>query len=249
MKNKKALIMLMLLSVNVFSQEFDDIMINPFWSFYSENYLDAVSSGKGNTGIGSLGSISAVYLNPAAINIPGKYQADIQYTYRSNQNWLPSLHISDLYLTQNPYSGSVGFGLRISKNFQTGLLYGNPNSLTLNIGEIIITNEFGEEIGRYNAYEKYIVHSFSVPLVYSTENFRIGLNLNYSLHRRYATFENDEFEGKFDKFNIHAGVIFQPSKQLTIGASFIPQVTGEVTGNSSVFFNEVTKATIPMKRG
>jgi hypothetical protein len=250
MKNNLAAVFVALFALPLFSQTDDDVTINPFWSFYSENYLDAVSSGRGSTGIGSTGNLSSVYHNPASVDLPMNYQVDIQYTYRTNQDWLRELNIDDLYLKQNPFSGSIGIGIKFGKNFQTGFLYGNPNSHTLNIGEIIETNEFGQETGRYNAEEKYIVHSFSIPLVYNLGNLRLGLNLNYSLHRRHAGLSNDEFTGKFDRFNIQSGIIYKPVKQLSIGVTFVPEATGKVTGSSNATFpREITTATIPLKAG
>ena len=75
----------LIFTLNIFSQP-NEIMINPYWYFYSNNHLDAVSSGMGSTGIASVGSLSTVYLNPASMEINGKYQANIQYTYKSNQS-------------------------------------------------------------------------------------------------------------------------------------------------------------------
>jgi hypothetical protein len=241
-----ALIFLFQQTLN-FAQTVDDIMINPFWSFYSDNYLDAVSSGKGGTGIGANGNISSINRNPASLNLPGKYQADVQYVYKTRLQWLPSLGFNDLYLKQNPFSGSAGFGWKFSKEFQSGFLYSNPASMTLNVGEIIMTNEFGEEIGRFEGYDKYIIHSFSVPLVYNFGGFRFGVNLNYSFHRRYfKTNPTEEYVGKFDRFNIQAGVLFTPIKELSIGATITPESKGKVS-NSIGTFEET--AIIPLKAG
>lgn len=240
---------LLFFTATSFTQDYDDIIINPFWSFYSPNYLDAVSSGRGGTGIGAVGSnLSSSYLNPASMNITGEYQADIQYTYKSKQEWLPQL-VSDMNLKQNPFSGSVGFGMKFSKDFQAAILYGNPNSFTLDLGEIVVTDEFGNEIGRYQAYEKYIAHSFSAPIVYNVGMLRVGLTLNYSFHRRIANFSNDEFTGKFDRFNIQGGIIVQPVKELTLGLTFTPEATGRVEGSSNAVASEYTTATIPLKFG
>ena len=242
------LCVLIISSIQLLSQQVEDVMINRFWSFYSDNFLNAVSSGKGNTGTAGLGDMSSIILNPASLNIPGKYSASVQYTYKTNQPWLEFLGLDDLYLRQNMFSGSAGFGYRINKNFQTGFLYSNPHSLTLNIGTIIITNEFGEEIGRYDGNEKYVLHSFSVPLVYNIKWFRAGVILNYSLHRRYMSMGDSDYTGKFDRFNIQAGIIVNPIKELSIGASFTPGDSGAVENSyPSIASEETTQAEIPFR--
>ncbi len=250
-KTRIALTLFALITTNLSISQPNDPMINSYWYFYSSNFLDAVSSGKGNTGIGSTGNISAIQLNPASMEIPGKYQADLQYTYKTNQPWLPGLDIGDLYLKQNIFSGSAGFGYRINKNFQVGFLYSNPKSMTLNVGEIITTNEFGEEINRYDAYDKYNIHSFSVPLVYSTEKLRLGLSVSYNLHRRYANFSNNnEVTGKVNLFNLQGGIIVKPLKELSIGVTFSPQISGDVTYDTPLFFYEEDyEVVIPMEFG
>src|SRR4030095_12489447 len=242
-------IIILLLSINIYSQGFNDVMINPFWYFYSNNYLDAVSSGKGYTGLSGTGYISSINHNPASLELSKKYQAGLQYTYKTNQPWLESF-IDNLHLEQNLFSGSLGFGYRINKSFQTGFLYSNPSSLTVDLGTIIQTNEFGQEIGRYDAYEKYVLHSFSIPIVYSIEKFKLGLTLNYSLHRRYANFDDSVFTGKFDRFNVHAGVIVKPIKNLSFGVTFIPEISGDVGGTfPHVASEETTKTVIPLRFG
>jgi hypothetical protein len=252
MKNKAAALFIIFSfsfsALDLCAQDYDDIIINPFWSFYSPNYSDVTSSGRGNTGIGSIGNtVSSSYLNPASLNIPGKYQANIQYIYKSNQEWLPTL-TSGMHLKQNVFSGFAGFGMKISKEFQGAVTYSNPHSFTLDIGTIFITDEFGNIIGSYEAEEKLVVHSLSAPMVYDFGMIRIGLSLNYNFYRRTANFSNDDFTGKFDRFNIQGGIIVQPAKDFTLGLTFSPEATGQVEGGFDTLV-EYTKAHIPLKVG
>jgi hypothetical protein len=182
------------------------------------------------------------------MDIEGKYQAGIQYTYKTNQEWLPQLGIEDIYLKQNLFSGSIGIGYRFNKNFQAGLMYSNPTSLAFNIGDIIETNEFGEELGRYEADDSYENHSFSIPFVYSVEKLRLGLTLSYNLHRRHLNFGSVSTIGKFDKFNIQGGIIVQPVNELSIGVSFKPESNGEVKYSSNEKPNiQSDDAVLPME--
>src|SRR5918912_3580903 len=92
-----------LLSIHVTlsqSSSNEDIIISPFWDFYSTNYLSTKSSGKGYTGIASENDISGILLNPASVTFDTKYQMNVQYTFKTRQPWLTSLGLSDLALKQ-----------------------------------------------------------------------------------------------------------------------------------------------------
>jgi len=227
-----AICLLMFPSSIAFSQsDHEDIMINPFWDFYSFNYLSTQSSGKGFTGVASENDISGVIINPASINIEKKFQINAQYTYKSNQPWLPALGISDISLKQQTFSGSLGFGYRINKNFQIGFLYNNPSGYYFDLGEFIITDEFGNEIGRYDAYYNFTQHTFNLPFVYSGGGFKVGTNLSYSVYRNatpgfITTIQNpegylyeDDIAGKTELLRAQLGFIYSSNFGLSIGSS------------------------------
>lgn len=240
----------LILTFNIYSQP-NDVLINPYWYFYSDNHTDAVSSGKGRTGIGSVGDISSSVYNPASFEIEKRYQVNVQYTYRTNQPWLQGLGISDLYLKQNVFSGLAGVGYKINKNLNAGLVYSNPYSMDINEGEIIRTNEFGQELGRYEAIERYSAHNFSIPLSYKFKRFRIGLTLNYTLHRRYFNFEYEKFVIKFDRFNADAGVLVDITEGFTFGLKFRPEAKGQAKYYSDINpqIDEYTDVLLPMQIG
>ncbi|HEY3251785.1 MAG TPA: hypothetical protein VGK25_11765, partial [Ignavibacteria bacterium] len=185
MKTLIALCFLIISSINIFSQfNHDDQMINPFWEFYGYNYLSSVSAGKGFTGIAGQNDISGFNLNPASIDIPLQNQVNAQYTYKSSQPWLQKL-VTDVGLKQQLLSGSIGYGKKITNMLQTGFIYNNPTGIYFDLGEFVRTDEFGNEIGRYEIYYNVVTHSFNLPFVYSVKNFKIGVNLNY-LFSRYT---------------------------------------------------------------
>ncbi len=229
-----ALIIFLLFGKNTFTQYAtgEDIFITPFWDFYTTNYLSTQSSGKGFTGIASENDISGILLNPASINIPNKYQFNVQYTYKTRQQWLPSILPSQLALKNQLFSGSVGIGYRINKKFQTGFIYNNPSSLYFDLGTGIRTDEFGNELARYDLYYDLVNHSFNVPLVYTSNEFSLGLNLNYLISRYiipregissigspdgYAT--GDDFSATASIFKANAGFIYNFMNGLSIGAT------------------------------
>jgi len=223
-----------------------DVIISPFWTFYSDNYLSTASLGKGYTGVGSLGDISITSLNPASLNLDKKFQIQVQYTYKTSQPWLPEVE-NDISLKQNLFSISAAFGYRINKSFQTGFLYSNPQSLYMHLGNIIVTDTYGNETGTYEGYGKYIIHSFSVPFVYSTDEFRFGVTANYSLYTNISAMPADYVvTGTMDKFNIQFGMMVTPSEQFSVGATFVPGFTGNVDYTDGVSQNQ---STMPMRFG
>lgn len=53
-----------------------------FWDFYSDNRVSNKALGRGWTGVASLGDISSVIINPASLNVSGKYQPYFEYIHK-----------------------------------------------------------------------------------------------------------------------------------------------------------------------
>lgn len=240
----------LLFSLNLFSQPYD-VMINPFWNFYSDNYTDAVSGGMGFAGISTSGDITSANINPASLNLPGKFQAALQYNFKTTQQWGVKFGFNDVYLKNYIYSGSAAFGYRINKMLQTGLIYNNPRSMNFYIADIVITNEFGEELGRTDAYDKYVHHKITIPLVFRYKILSLGIGLNYNINRRYFKYSDTGIlTAKFDKFNIHAGMIISPFKELSIGVTFKPGLSGDAEHTTDENINTQTeKVILPLEFG
>lgn len=252
MKNTRILLLvsccLLFLTAKITAQNNpQDVTINPFWSFYSENYLSSASLGKGYTGIGAMGDISSTSLNPASLNLEKKFQIQVQYTYRTSHEWLTEV-VDNVSLKQSLYSLSAAFGYRIDRHFQLGFLYSNPQSFSMDMGQLIETNESGIQIGSYDGTDKYIIHSFSLPIVYSNDYIRIGITANYSLYQHILPSPNsgDNVTGTMKRFNVQAGIIVTPSKQFSVGATFVPGYNGQVNYNT---ISWPSYASMPMKLG
>jgi len=99
---------------------------------------NSLNSGMGETGTGSINDAAAMFWNPAGL----AYQKGIEISITHSQ-WLPGLGLSDLFydfLAGKYYvkklKGTLGFSITY-----------------LNIGKIIKTDEFGNEIGDYQAFD------------------------------------------------------------------------------------------------
>ncbi|MBL7127451.1 MAG: hypothetical protein ISS16_00525 [Ignavibacteria bacterium] len=225
-------LLVILFPLNLFSQqdgprgEYPDAIINPYWEFYSENRLSTISGGKGYTGVASLGDMSSISLNPASLYIEKRFNTNVSYNFRTRVNYLPYFS-SDDYLKNALPSLSVGGGYRINENFQTGFSYQNNYSYKYDF-ILITTNEFGTEIGRNEAYYKFISHSFIVPFVFNYEWLRLGANLNLTYITGDFDYGEDIFINEFPtsgkaelwSFIPQIGFIISPNKYFSLGASY-----------------------------
>ncbi len=246
---------LFLSSSSLFSQTntLNDIIINPFWDFYTPNYLSAGNSGKGNTGVASEGDLLSTSLNPASFHPDKKYSAEISYGLKTNTNYFPGL---DVLTLKNSFPASnISIGYKFNENFSIGFRYSNDANYKLDLGEMYVTNEIGQITGSGMAYENFNTHSFSMLLVYSGKYFNAGVNLNFVIfHSNFHAVISSEInpEGYWGdvssnstKFIPDFGVILKPAKNLSFGFTFSPRVEFDVTRDYPE--SVTTKSFVPMK--
>ena len=200
-----------------------DIIIYPFWDFYAENKLSATNAGKGNTGVASENDLSGITLNPASFEPASKFQVIGSYEIKSSVPWY--VFSSDAYLKSIHPTVLAGAGFKINEYFSAGLVYSNQNSFKLDLGEIIMTNEFGQITGLTTAYERYSTNNFTVPLVYKSKYFKAGVKLNaiwYKGFTRYGDTDNRQFSTSFWKFVPALGIITSPTETFSFGLTYSP---------------------------
>jgi hypothetical protein len=237
--------------VSSFAQqtEIDNSVFSPYFEFYSNNYLNGEAPGKGNSGITSDNGIWGATLNPASLNIKNKFQFNIQYSLKTSQEW-KRFSFSSITLQQYmPFAGSVAFGYKINKNFQTGFIYSNPASLKV--------SGSGDEIPTPDRYFNFVIHTFTIPIVYSTGIFVVGVNLSYSYLRSYTneattiTQLNSLFEAvtTTNRFNMQLGFKLNVSKFYSIGGTVTSgsKTNAKLTLQDGSSFQSISK--YPWKAG
>jgi hypothetical protein len=115
------------------------------------------NAGMGETGTGLINDASAMFWNPAGLG----FQKGIQITI-THSPWLPGLGLSDLfydYLSAKYHLKKLKGTLGLSVTY-------------LNIGKIIKTDEFGNEIGDYQAYDGALAVGYGTKL---TRDLGIGV--------------------------------------------------------------------------
>jgi hypothetical protein len=149
---------------------------NPFYDFFSRNYLGVEAAGRGYTGISILGSALNAQLNPASI------QADsaMAYTELSIKPPLSAegLSFNSRYSSPIPI-GIFGFSFPISAKISSAIAYNNPKSIILDDFSIEI-NQGADIVTRYPTY---YLHQLSAAMAYHySDNLHLGLSLHNQLH-------------------------------------------------------------------
>ncbi|MDD2891016.1 MAG: hypothetical protein PHE49_10325 [bacterium] len=213
----------------VIRAEESELNFSPFWDFYSNNRLSTNAGGKGYTGIAGLNDISGTILNPASLEIGRHgFQVYFEYVYKNNIQWLKEF-TTDVYLKQLHPSFLTGFGVHLTKHLQTGILYYTGNNYNLDLGIIKISDDNGNIIGETPFYEKFKINSFSIPVMVNYKNIRIGGNvklLHYTIESGSTVkYFEEEFKGEVDFYKLlpEFGVIVSPLKNLSLGATFLPE--------------------------
>ena len=118
---------------------------------------NSLNAGMGETGTGLINDAAAMFWNPAGL----AYQKGIQLSITHSQ-WLPGLGLSDLFYDflagkyyMKKLKGTLGFSITY-----------------LNIGKIIKTDEFGNEIGDYQAFDGALAVGYGTKV---TKDLGIGV--------------------------------------------------------------------------
>lgn len=231
--NKIILVLLICISSSTYAQ-----INHPFFNFYAENFLLTKNAGMGNTGIATHNDLSGTLLNPATINIEKDLQVIGGYQFKNSIPWLTELGVEDLSFENKPPEMMIGVGYKINKNFHAGLLYYNQYSIQWNLGDLIITDEFGNPIYTVNdAYVNYNTNNISLPVSYKSKYIDAGVDLtliNYnSGNKTYSYSAKSVYSDteSFWKFIPKIGIIIKPLEILSIGLSFFPQYQENVKPN------------------
>jgi hypothetical protein len=240
----------------------EEYLLNSTYDFYSENYLNTETAGRGFTGIGILNDISGIALNPATINIEKKYQLNFQYTFKTKHVFDYGFSQDDFSVKHQLFSGSVGFGYRINKSLQSGIVYSNPTGMYYDLGEVIRTDEFGNELSRYDIYYNVVRHSVNIPLKYTSGNFSAAVNANYiysmftipgeivgSINNPDGYGNTNDFKASASWFKCDAGFLVQLEKSFSLGLNVSTGMKSTVTYKYPDGTNEYNMATLPWKAG
>jgi long-subunit fatty acid transport protein len=205
----------------LWAQEQEDIMLSPFWEFYSDNHLSLTAAGRGYAGVAETGDLTLANMNPASMAGSGNGWAAAT-VYKTRMPWLKDA-VDNIYLTTNVPSLFFGGCRQMGEALTVGLIYSDCYSYTLDFGEVVYTGTSGEDLGIVDSYDHIRISRVSLPVAFrAAPAFAVGLDLGGNwIQRKSAGFINN----KVDMFNVvpKIGFIIGPVSGFSFGVSATPQ--------------------------
>jgi hypothetical protein len=118
---------------------------------------NSLNAGMGETGTGLINDASAMFWNPAGLGFQKGIQVSITHS-----PWLPGLGLSDLFYD---YLAAKYHLKKLKGTLGLSITY-------LNIGKIIQTDEFGNEIGNYQAFDGALAVGYGTKI---TKDLGVGV--------------------------------------------------------------------------
>ncbi len=131
---------------------------------------NARADGMGEAGGALSDDGSASYWNPAGLAFQKGSEVSITHS-----NWLPQFQLSDLFYEYFSYKNHIP---EIGGTISANIIY-------LNLGEFVETDEFGNQLSTFKAYETAITGGYSTKVF---DDLGIGVNLRY-IHSSLANFD------------------------------------------------------------
>ncbi|MHB8156863.1 MAG: PorV/PorQ family protein [Desulfocucumaceae bacterium] len=209
---------LVIIAPMLWAQEQEDIMLSPFWEFYSDNHLSLTAAGRGYAGVAETGDLTLANMNPASIAGSGNGWAAAT-VYKSRMTWFEDW----IDLAPNVPSLFLGGCRQMGEAVTVGLIYSDCYSYIMDFGEMQVTGTSGEDLGTTEAYDKISISRISLPIAFrATPAFAVGLDLGGNwVHRKTSSFINNTV----DLFTLvpKLGFIVGPVSGFSFGISATPQ--------------------------
>lgn len=236
MKSLKLSVLLFLLflaqlgsALTVIDIDYKNSIYNPYFDFYSNNYLGSIAAGRGYTGVASFGSIESTLLNPASLKIDSKTDFYYEFGAKNNINYYENTEL-------NPHKSSfmVGGAIQISDQLQAGVIYGTKSSLYYDAFKVSI--DYGTNTGIYQIFFNKSCNIISIPVSYNlNDNLSFGAGLNFELYKSVQSqvlqtyYGPNYFKAKaeFGLVRVSLGSIYK-LKSFTFGASFLTQANKSI---------------------
>ncbi len=239
----KALILTLIFTASLSYSQTDEIenyLLGPTQDFYGSNYLNGPNAGRGNTGVAGENDLSGALMNPAAFTLNKKYSLNLQYTYKTTNEVSYSYVMGPTFRYDLKHilpALQGGFGMKVMKNLNAGIVYSNSSSLKF------LFKDFGSSQTDVETSESVVMHCVSIPIVYDLGQIKLGVNPNYCY--THAVFKgvttiiqpdgSGEVTSHYNRFNVQLGLKVVPGNGLSFGLTFTPAYTAEVKTKDDLF--------------
>lgn len=156
---------------------------------------NSLNAGMGETGTGMINDASAMFWNPAGLGFQKGSQVSITHS-----PWLPGLGLSDLFYD---YLAGKYYMKKLKGTLGVSITY-------LNIGTIIQTDEFGNQIGEYKAFDGALAVGYGTKV---TKDLGLGIVTRF-IYSKLAVGKvgNEQGSGTAYDLSFDISALYRPSK-------------------------------------
>ncbi len=156
---------------------------------------NSLNAGMGETGTGMINDASAMFWNPAGLGFQKGAQVSITHS-----PWLPGLGLSDLFYD---YLAGKYYMKKLKGTLGVSITY-------LNIGKIIQTDEFGNEIGNYQAFDGALAVGYGTKV---TKDLGVGVVTRF-IYSKLAVdpVAGEQGTGTAYDLSFDISMLYRPSK-------------------------------------
>lgn len=198
--------------VNYSAPEF----MQAYYNAYSQNYINTLASGRGNTGVAKIENIENVLLNPAGFSTDHT-EMYIEFMVKPEQKEIGNIG-QENYQANQPFT-FVGFGFNLVNHLSSAIYYSMPKSIEYDRYTI---DDFGTPTiiylkPQYNHYQYGITNSFNL------NNLNIGFDANYNFHTIKSMLINGavaKFNENESAFSFNTGILYKVNNRLNLGAAY-----------------------------
>ena len=205
-----------------------------YYNAYSQNYINTLASGRGNTGVAKVENLENVLLNPAGFSTDHT-EMYIEFIIKPEQKEIGHL-LEENYKTNQPFS-FVGFSFNFLDNLSSAIYYSMPKSIEYDRYTI---DDYGTAIVVFRN-PKYTHYSFGFANSYKLCNLRLGFDANYNIHSISDMLINGS-ASKMDlnesAFSFNTGILYTVTDRLNLGIAY--NHSSEVSFDSEYWDWDVT---------
>ncbi len=156
---------------------------------------NSLNAGMGETGTGMINDASAMFWNPAGLGFQKGSQVSITHS-----PWLPGLGLSDLFYD---FLAGKYYMKKLKGTLGVSITY-------LNIGKIIRTDEFGNEIGDYQAFDGALAVGYGTKV---TKDLGVGIVTRFIYSKlAVGNVGNEQGSGTAYDLSFDISALYRPSK-------------------------------------
>lgn len=222
--------LVLLLPINAVSQidghprKESEFHFSSFWDFYAGNDLGVRIWGMGGAGTANVNDLSAMVVNPAALDLDRRFEVYGEFLSKSKTRWIEKL-ADGLYLkSPSILPAFIGVAYKINHQVAIGWGFCSPKYYKLDLGISVRTDESGNVIGEFHSYDIFKIKQILLPLSFKlNENCFLGGNINYNFISLRSHLVDKKGESEIEYFNIKLGLLLRLTENFDLGITFVPE--------------------------